>query len=411
MKNSIKSKLILVSALLLIIPMLVLGFFTYTKSQSSLDELGAIKLTNSVEMTIELIDALQSEVEKGTLTLEDAQERVKLSILGEMNDEGRRPINENIDLGEYGYLFIIGQDGTLIGHPNLEGTSIWNEVDSNGDYFAQDLVSQGNLGGGFTYYDWPLPHNENIIERKVTYSKVDPHWDWVVSSGAYMSDFNAPANDIRTTIIIVTSVTLLLGVAVIWLFATRITKPIQQVTERMLQLKQGDLRNTPLHIKTNDEIGKMATAMNDMQKGLQDMLTSITAASENLSGRSEELTQSANEVKSGSEQVAVTMQELASGAETQVNSASDLATLMESFVTKVQNSSEQGKNILTFTEETLQLTDKGTDLMKSSTQQMATIDQLVKDSVQKVQGLDKQSQEISKLVSVIKDIAEQTNLL
>src|SRR5699024_4194813 len=34
-----------------------------------------------------------------------------------------------------------------------------------------------------------------------------------------------------------------------------------------------------------------------------------------------------------------------------------------------------------------------------------------RDAVQKVQGLDAQSQEISKLVSVIQDSAEQTNLL
>ena len=49
--------------------------------------------------------------------------------------------------------------------------------------------------------------------------------------------------------------------------------------------------------------------------------------------------------------------------------------------------------------------------MDSSKRQMTKIDHIVHDSVVKVQGLDVHSQEISKLVGVIKDIAEQTNLL
>src|SRR5699024_5360953 len=57
------------------------------------------------------------------------------------------------------------------------------------------------------------------------------------------------------------------------------------------------------------------------------------------------------------------------------------------------------------------MTDQGTQLMESSTEQMEIIDQIVHDAVAKVEGLDAHSQEISELVSVIHDIAEQTNLL
>lgn len=54
------------------------------------------------------------------------------------------------------------------------------------------------------------------------------------------------------------------------------------------------------------------------------------------------------------------------------------------------------------------MTNDGREMMRHSVQQMQNIDQIVKDSVEKVLGLDKQSQEISKLVQVIQDIAEQT---
>lgn len=49
--------------------------------------------------------------------------------------------------------------------------------------------------------------------------------------------------------------------------------------------------------------------------------------------------------------------------------------------------------------------------MDQSTEQMAKIDSIVEESVQKVQNLHDESQKISKLVYVIKDISDQTNLL
>src|SRR5690606_15905484 len=59
----------------------------------------------------------------------------------------------------------------------------------------------------------------------------------------------------------------------------------------------------------------------------------------------------------------------------------------------------------------LSLTNEGSHLMESSAKQMQTIDYIVRDSVDKASHLHTQVQEISKLVTVIKEIAEQTNLL
>src|SRR5699024_3137957 len=54
---------------------------------------------------------------------------------------------------------------------------------------------------------------------------------------------------------------------------------------------------------------------------------------------------------------------------------------------------------------------EGYQLMEKSTNQMNTINDIVRNAVDNVQSLDEQSQKISELVAVIEDIAEQTNLL
>lgn len=151
--NSIKTKLITISILLLVIPLLTLGIISYQKSKHSLDDLGKINLKNNVEMTTEMIEMLDKQVESGNISLEEAQEQVKIAILGEMNSDGTRPINENIDIGEHGYMFILDNDGIQIAHPFLEGEDSWDSVDPNGVKSTQALIEQGNDGGGFTKFE------------------------------------------------------------------------------------------------------------------------------------------------------------------------------------------------------------------------------------------------------------------
>ena len=193
--------------------------------------------------------------------------------------------------------------------------------------------------------------------------------------------------------------------------AIMITKPIRLVMNQMKLIADGDLSHKPLKVKSKDEVGQLMVSTNEMASSMQNLLKQINIVSETVSSQSEELTQSATEVKVGAEQVATTMQELAAGSETQANGSSDLSSAMGLFTTKVQEANESGEYIQVTSDQVLEMTNLGSHLMSGSTQQMTTIDQIVKDSVQNVKKLNTRSQEISKLVVVIKDIADQTNLL
>jgi len=409
--HSIKTKLLLIAFLILTIPLIVLGVFSYKKSQGFLDDSGNKRLETSVEMTLEMISTLHDEVEKGNLLLEEAQEKVKEAILGEKDPSGIRPTNPNIDLGENGYIFILGQDGEMIAHPDIEGTNVWEEEDEFGVKFAQEMISTGNEGGGFTYYDWPLPNDETQIEPKVTYAKTAPEWDWVINASTYMIDFNASANEILRTIFLVTGITLVVGIGGVWIFVNRISRPINEVAEHMTSVAQADLSQEKLEIHSKDETGQLARALNHMQDGLRNIIGNVLDASSTIASQSEELTQAANEVSEGTEQVASTMEELAAGSETQANRSGEIASMMNTFITRLEEANTNGENVNKASNEVLRMTEEGSQLMEDSTKQMNAIDQIVQDAVDKVEGLDEHSQQISELVAVIQDIAEQTNLL
>lgn len=231
--HSIKGKLITVCLLLLILPLVVFGVSSYLQSSNHLDELGKVNIQNSVEHTMELIEALHEQVEEQNLTLEEAQEIVKVTILGEMQPDGTRPVNDRFDLGENGYLFIADSEANLLAHPTNEGGDSWDNTDSNGNYYAREYIETAINGGGFSYYTYPLPNNENQIEEKVTYSMYFPAWDWIVVGSTYLLDFNQSANELLISNTIVLVLTVIIGSIVIWWFANKLTKPIQQVTDQM----------------------------------------------------------------------------------------------------------------------------------------------------------------------------------
>lgn len=213
------------------------------------------------------------------------------------------------------------------------------------------------------------------------------------------------------TLIISNITAILLGVVLMILISKSISASLKKVVGITTQLANGNLSTNSLDYEGNDEIGQLATSVNKMKENIYSILSKVASASESVSTRSDELTQSANEVKESNEQIAHTMEELSSGAETQANSSSNLLKNMNDFVKKVRSSEQSGQEIFASSTDVLQLTKQGTELMQQSVQQMQKIDSIVAEAVHKVQGLDKQSNEISNLVSVIKDIADQTNLL
>ena len=210
---------------------------------------------------------------------------------------------------------------------------------------------------------------------------------------------------------IITVVTLVIVLFVSIKFSSSVSKPIKNIARIMKELSNGNLTVAIKDSERNDEIGQLTGTMQVMKTALHNMIEQVANASFSVSTQSEELTQSAVDVKMGSEQIAMTMQEIASGSEKQADSAGELAHTMGTFATKVRESSEKGEQIQVSSIDVLAMSNEGKELIEASNRQMMKIDQIVQEVVRKMDNLDYQTQEISKLVFVIQEVANQTNLL
>ncbi|GAB6256698.1 MULTISPECIES: methyl-accepting chemotaxis protein [Peribacillus] len=216
---------------------------------------------------------------------------------------------------------------------------------------------------------------------------------------------------VKTTSIIISIAAVLIGLVLAVVTANLITTPLLKIRDRMKMVAAGELNHEPLEQKSNDEMGELTVSANQMQKDLRDTIEKMLIVSQSVSNQSEDLTQSANEVQQGSKQIATTMYELSEGSESQANRASEMVRIMDDFTGRIKLAYIEGVDVANSSTEILSLTKEGTTLMRSSVQQMQSIDGIVKDAVEQVKGLDSQSQQISQLVQVIKDISNQTNLL
>ncbi|WP_458413684.1 methyl-accepting chemotaxis protein [Schinkia sp. CFF1] len=408
---TIRKKLITVILLLLAIPSLVIGFIGYEISKSHLEVQGEEKLENNVSMAIEMINLLNKDVESGSLSLGEAQERFRSAILGEKQENGIRPINKNIDMGEFGYMFATDQHGTLLAHPTKEGTNIWDSKDSNGVFYIQDLVKQGDKGGGFTYYEFPLPTDPNKIEDKITYTEKDPHWGWYISAGNYMSDYNSGANEVLYTLFIALGIALLLGAVITYLFANSFSKPIIEIANTAEKIAGGDLTIELVNVKNKDEIGVLGRAFNNMAANLKQVIYQISSSAETVAASSEELHATSNQATEATEQIAAAIQEVASGAETTVSGTEQSAMAMEEISIGIQRIAGTSTTVKDSAQEAANLSQQGNQSIHQAIQQMDTIEKGTQNTMTAINQLTELSKEIGNIIEVITTIADQTNLL
>ncbi|SFP96113.1 methyl-accepting chemotaxis protein [Desemzia incerta] len=306
-----------------------------------------------------------------------------------------------------------------------ESIALENEfLSSSNSSEAQNLVDQKIEWGTFTdEVIAAMEEDDTALAGMTMLNEVIPRGDELIQSFNELStnreeEIQKTAQEVKEAgagmamnLIIVAGLTIVLGIGIALFVSNSISKPIKQLKERMQIMAAGDLSTEPLEATSQDEIGELMTAANEMSYRTAEVLKEASTIAQTTSHYSEELTQATFEVKSGAEQIATTMQEMASGSETQAGNASELAVVMDSFVKIIEDANTTSTTAKNQSANILEMSADGQDLMNTSTQQMTKIDSVVSQAVEKMFGLNTQTNEISKLVEVIKDVADQTNLL
>ncbi len=406
----IRTKLIVISAILLVIPSLVIGLSGYMLAKNSLNDIGSTGLKNDVMLAVDLLETLQDQVDQGNMTLEEAQNEAKDQLIGPLQQDGTRKIESGVDMGGHGYFFVLGDDGIAIAHPVKEGEDLSGSKTDSGMMTTLETIKTAQSGGGFLTFDFALPGTDKTAP-KIVYAKAFPAWGWNVVAGSYLMDFNSASNSLLTVLGIVLAAALLLGGLLIIWFSGHLSKPLSRITDHVAAIADGDLTSKLGDIRNRDEIGELADSAHRMSDSLKDMIENVSNASMQVAATSEELSASSEETSRSVEHVSESIQELAGGIDGQLEqaeSANEAAAHLSSDMQHMET--EMGKAGKTVGE-TVTLAAEGTQSVTRAVNHMQTIRTETDSAFGYVNELGSKSAEIGKIAGMITDVAEQTNLL
>ncbi|MDM5250643.1 methyl-accepting chemotaxis protein [Lysinibacillus sp. G4S2] len=408
--RSIQGKLIIISLALLIIPSLIIGLVSYSKAKNGMENIGEQVIKNSVESTLQLIELANESVEKGDIPLEVAQERVREAILGPKDSDGKRPINYPGDLGEYGYIYVLDDKGTLTTHPTREGDNLWNDQDSSGNYFIREVTDKALAGGGFTQYEFELPGQDEIAD-KIIYSAKDPHWGWIIASGTYMQDFNKGANSLLLVIGITLIGAIIIGTAVVIMVSRHLALPVQKLSKRVREVAKGNLTVEIEDLQRSDEIGQLNEGFNEMVDQLKTLITDVEEAIVEIQSTSSNLTSVAEETNAYGDEIVKAINEVSSGAVKQASDAEDTNRIAIEFAQQIELLHDKNGVMLDASQHMKQSNQEGLVNLNSLKEKSHESSELINNVQSVFNSLIVKVREIEGIVGTITEISNQTNLL
>jgi len=181
----------------------------------------------------------------------------------------------------------------------------------------------------------------------------------------------------------------------IWLLRSKLA-PLGDLVRQAEALGAGDL-SVRLNVASNDEIGQLARAFNQMSQALSTMVEHIRKASQEVNSRAQALSGLSGGAFEGMEQ--------------QSGEITSMAGAVEEFSATSLNIADNMGNTERLAQENAQQTRIGRTSMDEASSSLEQIAGALNSTATVINTLGQRSQEIGGIVGVITSIAEQTNLL
>ena len=299
------------------------------------------------------------------------------------------------------YFWIQDETPAMVIHPMkpaLDGKDLRTFKDGNGKAFFIEMAQKVKAKGeGFVDYVWPLPGEEAPTD-KISYVKAFKPWGWTVGSGIYLTNLEEEYAHLRNVIVVFCVVSVVLVILLIYVIGGSIVKPVQEVSERMKDISQGEGDLTRSLPETGqDEVTRLARYFNEYTEkmrqsllGIRENINSLTQQAELVETSSKNSNAQAQTQNENMLQVAAAMEEMT----TQINEVSNNADSAEKGTSSARSNVQHGASVV----------DSTVQDIRSLTSDIESVSNVVTE-------LAAQTDSIGAVLDVIRGIAEQTNLL
>ena len=308
----------------------------------------------------------------------------------DMSIETLKEIANSVSIGEQGFITLLDEGQSYISKPDTESATQATES------YIQEIYAQ--LSG--------LLEEKNELIAFTTNEATN----WKVIGTMPKSEVADDASPILKMNAFVIGPSLLIGGIIVFFILRSILRPINQLREHALQLRDGNL-TSEIDVKSKDEIGELALAFKDMQQNLKSVIHQVDDSSTRVHEAADALNASSAQVIAATEQTSSATTEISVLADMQMSGNQEAASSLQIVTQQVISIAEHSNEVSSLTQEAMAQAEIGASTIERSVTQMAQIEHSVHDTDTTVRTLYDRTKEINSILTVIQGIAEQTNLL
>lgn len=371
------------------------------------------QIRGQIDNVMTLLEEIYAEYQSGKYTEEEAK-KLAADLIRELR------------YGTSGYFWIDTYDGdnvVLLGG-DTEGTNRIDAVDVNGLPFIREIIDN-SLGadGGFTEYYFPKEGGTEAYPKRA-YSKAFEPWRWVVGTGNYVDELeniavenNQSIKNIfeRTRNLSVLSIVVAVVIVIViaLLIVTDITSALKAATEQMNCMAKGDYAKNLMqkHQKRRDDFGDLARCINDMKNATVKLIGKVQMESETINSAAGAVSECVAKLNDDISSVSAATQELSAGMEETAattvmanESSENVHAAVQHITSRSQDGAQGAAEIKTRAEE---INRKIKNAQKKTVMIKNEIQQDMETALANAKVID----QIYELSGVIMNVVSQTNLL
>lgn len=327
----------------------------------------------------------------------------------------------SINIGKNGMAYMVNREGIVTGHPDQSKVQAKSTLLQLGGGNEEAIKSVTTRETGSTEFD--IDGQQMLVAFSPIHGT-----QWALVIQVPKSDYNNLINGAMIVAGICTLAVLFISILVILRMARSISKPVKNVTNRMLGLSDGDLHTEVAHIRSGDELEIMTRTLADTVRNVNRYISDIHQV---LSGVADgnlqiepqvqykgdftlirnslvTILSSMNKTISGFRAAAARLAQMAeelSGQSGQLHQASlEQNQATDVLVDEVTHVKEQLAGVIKSSDQTHTMTSKITRKVQEANTQMDALSNAMSN-------ISSNAQEITSIAKAIDNIAFQTNIL
>lgn len=301
-------------------------------------------------------------------------------------------IVEGFGVSYKGYAYLVDRNGFIMSHPEYQGHHI------------QEYENLKNINVYSSGYDTFKK------EKDIYHMYYEPVEGLAVGVIYAENEMYQLIHTIRHGMIVIAVIALIVSSLFIYIFARRLTRPIEEMTSVVQKMGERDF-TVRTSSSSKDEIGALSQDINETLTTLTKTFKQFQHTSQNLAQSAERVERIASDSYDSNTQVSKAVHEVAEGATVQAEQLENVQHVMSQLTARFEQLNKASEEMDQSSEMATEASQKGArqvqDLMKQSEDVFEQII-IVEENVAK---LERNVKNVHTITEVIRGISDQTSLL